>query len=88
MDCVNEDSTRATKLSGDTRATKLSGDTKVSDLSSDLSSKSSYRSAKEANSSLSSSCEGADALQKHTQEPEGSLSIRRVLQRRKSRKCY
>uniref|UniRef100_A0A8C2UFJ4 BRCA2 DNA repair associated n=1 Tax=Coturnix japonica TaxID=93934 RepID=A0A8C2UFJ4_COTJA len=88
MDCVNEGNARAANLSGDTRATKLSGDMKVSDLSGDLSSKSSYRSAKEANSSLSSSCEGADDLQKHTQEPEGSLSICRVLQRRKSRKCY
>ncbi|XP_072217696.1 breast cancer type 2 susceptibility protein [Excalfactoria chinensis] len=88
MDCVNEDSTRATNLSGDTRATKLSGDTRASDLSGDLSPKSSYRSAKEANSSLKSSSEGADALQQHTEEPEGSLSIRRVLQRHKSRKCY
>lgn len=87
-DYVNEDGTRATNLSGDTRATNLSRDTRAPNLSGDLSSKNSSRSAKEANSSLKSSSEGADALQKDTEEPEGSLSIRRVLQRRKSRKCY
>uniref|UniRef100_G1NQB1 Tower domain-containing protein n=1 Tax=Meleagris gallopavo TaxID=9103 RepID=G1NQB1_MELGA len=79
MDYVNEDSTRASNLSGDTRATNLSGD---------LSSKNSSRSAKEANSLLKSSSEGADALQKDTEEREGLLSIRRGLQRHKSRKCY
>ncbi|XP_031471689.1 breast cancer type 2 susceptibility protein [Phasianus colchicus] len=79
VDYVNEDSTKATNLSGDTKATNLSGD---------LSSKNSSGSAKEANSSLKSSSEGADALQKDTEECGGSLAIRRVLQRRKSRKCY
>ncbi|XP_021233863.1 breast cancer type 2 susceptibility protein [Numida meleagris] len=62
--------------------------TRATDLSGDLSSKSSSRSAKEANSSLKSRCEGAEALQENAEEPEGSLSVRRMLQRRKSRKCY
>lgn len=78
MDCVNEDSTRASNLSGDTRANS----------SGDLSFKNSSRSTKEANSLLKFSSEGADALQKDTEECEGSLSIRRVLQRRRSHKCH
>ncbi|XP_071888722.1 breast cancer type 2 susceptibility protein isoform X2 [Anas platyrhynchos] len=60
----------------------------ATNLSDDLSSKRSSRSTEEAKNSLKSSSEGAEALQEDTKELGGSLSTHRMLQRRKSRKCY
>lgn len=60
----------------------------ATNLSDDLSSKCSSRSTEEAKNSLKSSSEGAEAPQEDTKELGGSLSTHRMLQRRKSRKCY
>ncbi|KAM9205185.1 breast cancer type 2 susceptibility protein [Mergus octosetaceus] len=60
----------------------------ATNLSDDLSSKRSSRSTEEAKNSLKSSSEGAEAPQEDTKELGGSLSTHRMLQRRKSRKCY
>lgn len=55
----------------------------ATNLSDDLSPKNSSRSTGEANNSLKSSSEVADALHKDTKEPEDLLPARRMLQRQK-----
>ncbi|XP_071409047.1 breast cancer type 2 susceptibility protein isoform X3 [Pithys albifrons albifrons] len=60
----------------------------ATNLSDDLSSRNSSSSTSEANNSSKSSSEVAEALQKDPKEPVDSLPARRVLQRKKSRKCY